>query len=189
MDEATRKSSEWAASGAAKNQGRKKWIDSKAKQGHSKSLMKHIISHHLDAEEPCTCGYSEQEIIDMMDWSNPTRNAFYYAGPYRQYPRLIKRTLHLDHSRYARMIAGFKPLTEVLGFFSESGAVMDFDEFETILNKRFGSGESFWKSEDMRQFLFDRDKSSRTGMKNRWRKCAFLKPIADNLDIAHVMLG
>ena len=89
----------WARRKAPKRQDRK-WVESKARQGHSNALIKHVVSRHLapDAGGPCACGYADQAIVDMMDWSQPSRNAFTYVGPYRQYPRLIKMAPHLDHS-------------------------------------------------------------------------------------------
>lgn len=185
----------FATFGAAKKQGRK-WVDSKAKQGQSKALIKHIFSHHIGAwpedeaavreRGPCACGYTEQEILDKMDWSDPTPNAFYYATAYRDYPRLIKRTQHLDHSRYARMIAGFKPVPEVLSFFAISGARMGFEELESILNRRFGG--SLWNDPSMRKWVLEKNPSSRAGMLNRWRKCELIRPIVDAIAVAETMM-
>ena len=187
--------SDFASHGVAEFQPRK-WVDSKAKQGQSKALIKHILSHHIGPKPedeqafrdrgPCTCGYSEQEVLDMMDWSKPTRNAFYYSGPYRQYPRIIRRTRHLDHSRYARMIVGFKEVPQILTFFAGTGAVLPFDELQRLLDERFGC---LWETECMRHWLFDATQSARTGMYNRWRKCELISPIVDAIAVAEVMLG
>jgi len=171
----------------------RKWIDSKARQGQSKALIKHIFSHHIGMKpgeapsDPCACGYSVQEIIDMMDWSQPSPNAFYYSTAYRDYPRLIKRAPGLNHVAYCRMIAGFKTVPEVLTFFATSGAIMDFGELKSILDERFGG--SFWNDKALQTWFFETPKSSRAGMYNRWKKCAFLKPIVDVIDVAETMLG
>ena len=186
---------DFAAYKVARHQPRE-WVDSKAVQGHSGALIKHVFSHHIGGRPedeqafrdrgPCACGYSEQEILDMMDWSQPTRNAFYYSGPYRQYPRLIKRTRHLDHSRYARMIVGFKEAPQILTFLAGSGATLPFDELDGLLKKRFGS---IWEAPCMRRWLFDTKQSARTSMYRRWRKCDLIAPIVDAIAVAEVMLG
>lgn len=171
----------------------RKWVDGKARQGQSKALIKHIFSHHVGMSlekapsGPCSCGYSVQEIIDMMDWSHPSQNAFYYSTAYRDYPRLIKRVPGLNHVAYCRMIAGYRSVPEVLTFFATTGATMDFDELKSTLDRRFGG--SLWDAKSVREWLFETPKSSRSGMYNRWKKCAFLRPITDVIDIAETMLG
>lgn len=180
----------FASERAAKVQGRR-WVDSKARQGQSMALIKHLFSHHLcrrdsPSRKPCLCGYSVQEVVDMMDWSSPTANSFTYKTAYREYPRLVRRVPHLDHSAYCRMIAGFKDVPGVLTFFASTGTTMDFEELESILNRRFGG--SLWHDPSIRSWFRHTPKSSRSGMYNRWKKCEFVRPIVDALAVAETML-
>ena len=187
---------DFATYGAAKRQDRR-WVEQKMKQGQDKAMIKHVFSHHIGmrAEDeqalrergPCACGYSEQDIVDTMDWSQPTYNSFHYSTAYRDYPRLIKRTPGLDHSAYALMIAGYKSVPEVLTFFATSGATMPFEQLESVLNGRFGG--SLWDDPAVREWVFKASKSSKTGMYNRWRRCELIRPIMDALAVAETMMG
>ena len=178
--------------GVAKKQDRA-WVGSKIQQRQSQALIKHIFSHHIGMDPkappppPCGCGYTVQTLIDCMEWGQPSYNAFHYSTAYRDYPRLIKRTPHLDHVAYCRMIAGYKTVPEVLSFFASSGATMPYEMLESILNKRFGG--SLWNDSALKEWILKCPKSSRTGMYNRWRKCALIKPIVDMIEVAETMLG
>ena len=176
----------WARRKLPKRRDRS-YVESQVRQKNSGSLIKHLVAHHVATDSPCLCGFSEQELVDMMDWSEPRSNSFRYASPYRHYPRIIKITPHLDHSAYARMITGFKSLTEVFGFFANTGAKMDFKEFESILDRRYGG--SYMESEEMRSWIVEQAQSAKTGQMNRWSKCEFLRPVVAAVEVAEVMLG
>jgi hypothetical protein len=182
----TDKNAKYAAHGVAKKQDRR-WVDRKVKQGQFKAVLKHALSHHVGRDGLCECGYSDQELVDLFDWSHPTHNAFYYETAYRSYPRLIKKTQHLDHSAYARMYAGYHPVPKVLSFFATSGARLSTEEIESILDARFGG--SLWNDPEMREWVLNKSPSARSGMLNRWRKCPFIKSIVDALAVAEVMMA
>lgn len=168
----------------------RKWVERCLRDDKQKVLLKHLLAHHSDPDHPpCECGMSAQEIVDRMDWSRPSGNKFHYQTDYREYPRLIKAAPHLDHSRYARMIASYRTVPEVLSFFaSHPGArLISLEELESVLGKRFGG--SLWNDPAMRSWVTERTGSSRTLMYRRWKACPMLEPIVAALEAAEVMLA
>ena len=140
------------------------------------TLIRHMMGRHMTNDLPCGCGFTNQEVLDKMRWNDiPTFNSFKYSSPWREYPRLIREMPKLDHMRYLRQVALYRPAIDVLGIFITSQCMVPFEDLEPELNLRCKGSyvESIYA--DWKKM----DKSHQSATINRWMSCPSTKNFAE----------
>lgn len=191
MDKLVDGAVKYASYGAHTRGQSRKWVLSKQKCKHWNSILKHAISHHFDPavkrEIPCkdSCGFSMQEIVNMLDFSSPCHSVFYYNTVYRQYPRFMKLTPSLDHTIYNRMVVEYHPPFKIMTHFAVTLSPW-LAEFDRIIEERFSS--NFFEDAEVQQFM-QKPKPTRSGMMNRWKSNPAISHMLDVLHVQEVMLA